>query len=854
MQRLSSALPHRFPIPRVSPSPAKSSRVCAEVSVMDRKRRMEPGVGESSQKKALSLRKNNARSARSISYIQIFGTGMDTGETSPCVLLFFDSKRFVFNAGEGLQRFCQENKIKLSKVDHVLLTRVCSETAGGLAGALLTLAGDVGLTLNIWGPSDLQCLITAMSTYLPNASFFYTHAFGKDGKLLPEHAKDPNIAVLLEDDLVKISAVLLVPFSDKQGKKFRPGDVAVVYVCELPEVRGKFDPVKAAALGLRPGRKYALLQSGTSVLSDDGTTEILPESVMEPSSPGPKVILVDCPTMFHIPSLLTANGLKGLYTSDGAASVACIVHMSPAIVVNDSKYQDWMRLFGSTEHILAGSGCSNSLSPILKSSAKILSKLNFACPYVFPVPGYGYESSKNQQILLQQQNNLSVTIAKNLLKFRLLPLSGLGMDGSSVPEAFDGKVHTEELIECVPEILPLTEKLKEFWKAYGSKDLVEEPWFDKGADSRSLSSSSLTKEIPDTLKAIGRKEVELIFLGTGSSQPSTYRNVSAIYVHLFANGGMLLDCGEGTYGQLLRRFGPSTDSVVAGLRLIWISHIHADHHGGLSRILSVRRQLLSKSGNVEPLLVVGPKLLKRVLEAYDMVEDLGVEFLDCSQTTLEASDIAAGGQPKGFVSSIVSGSQEGRSGLMQWVQRGYHLRNGLDEAGRSKLQDTLQALGLSSLVSVPVIHCPHAFGVVLEAQNKADTSKAGWKLAYSGDTRPCKAFIEASYGATVFIHEATFEDGMSEEAVSKMHSSTHEAIQAGALARAYRTILTHFSQRYSKVPVFDDSYNDRTCVAFDLMSIDLVDLPLLPSLIPVLKLLFKDDQAEEQAVPEAVAQ
>lgn len=32
--------------------------------------------------------------------LQILGTGMDTQDTSPAVLLFFDKQRFIFNAGE----------------------------------------------------------------------------------------------------------------------------------------------------------------------------------------------------------------------------------------------------------------------------------------------------------------------------------------------------------------------------------------------------------------------------------------------------------------------------------------------------------------------------------------------------------------------------------------------------------------------------------------------------------------------------------------------------------------------------------------------------------------------------------
>lgn len=32
--------------------------------------------------------------------VQILGTGMDTQDTSPSILLFFDKQRFIFNAGE----------------------------------------------------------------------------------------------------------------------------------------------------------------------------------------------------------------------------------------------------------------------------------------------------------------------------------------------------------------------------------------------------------------------------------------------------------------------------------------------------------------------------------------------------------------------------------------------------------------------------------------------------------------------------------------------------------------------------------------------------------------------------------
>lgn len=44
---------------------------------------------------------------------------------------------------------------------------------------------------------------------------------------------------------------------------------------------------------------------------------------------------------------------------------------------------------------------------------------------------------------------------------------------------------------------------------------------------------------------------------------------------------------------------------------------------------------------------------------------------------------------------------------------------------------------------------------------------------------------------------------MLEEAVAKNHCTIGEAVAAGQAAGAFLTMLTHFSQRYPKVPVLD---------------------------------------------------
>jgi ribonuclease Z len=81
-------------------------------------------------------------------------------------------------------------------------------------------------------------------------------------------------------------------------------------------------------------------------------------------------------------------------------------------------------------------------------------------------------------------------------------------------------------------------------------------------------------------------DITVTTLGTGSAIPSKYRNVSATHLDIPGVGGVLLDCGEGSLGQLWRRFGPEgTRRVLEELRMIYISHMHADHHLGLNAIL-----------------------------------------------------------------------------------------------------------------------------------------------------------------------------------------------------------------------------------------------------------------------------
>lgn len=63
----------------------------------------------------------------------------------------------------------------------------------------------------------------------------------------------------------------------------------------------------------------------------------------------------------------------------------------------------------------------------------------------------------------------------------------------------------------------------------------------------------------------------------------------------------------------------------------------------------------------------------------------------------------------------------------------------------------------------------------------------------------------------------------------KRHSTTSEAIQVGQDMEAKFTLLTHFSQRYAKIPLYTDKFSDTVGIAFDNMQV---------RVIQVVKMLF----------------
>jgi ribonuclease Z len=291
------------------------------------------------------------------------------------------------------------------------------------------------------------------------------------------------------------------------------------------------------------------------------------------------------------------------------------------------------------------------------------------------------------------------------------------------------------------------------------------------------------------------KDAEIITLGTGSALLSKYRNVSATMLRVPGYGSYLFDCGENTLGQLERVFGEELPQVLRDLRVIWISHLHADHHLGTASVIRAWHEATRSDEDLylKKLMVASDDGMLDWLTEYSEVEDYGfprvrlqkIDRFKDSETVFDASEMAR--------------------------------------------------YGLSSIKACPVSHCHGALAGVFCFPN-------GLKAAYSGDCLPSSDFARIGKGATLLIHEATFDDELAGDALAKKHSTTSDALRVGKEMGARRILLTHFSQRYQKIPVMDSSTDQVAIVAFDYMRCRLGDFAKLAHFRPALLKLYEEKE------------
>lgn len=547
-----------------------------------------------------------------------------------------------------------------------------------------------------------------------------------------------------------------------QNTHGRDPSLVVAFICKLHLKKGNFLVLKAKELGLPVGTAaiapiIAAVKDGKSVTYEG--REILPEEICTPPDPGVAFVVVECPDEGFIQPVCE-NATFRSYQGNAEAPVALVVHMAPESVLLDSRYQQWMERFGpDTQHLVLNEHCESVHN---LRSHKIQTQLNLIHSGIFPPLAS----------LRPQEGGATFQVptvrGQCLLKYQLRPRREWQRDAVVT-------CNPEEFIAEAMELPGFRERLQEY-RATAQDDPPAE---ERG------------------------RYPEVVFLGTGSAIPMKIRNVSSTLVNVSSDTTLLLDCGEGTFGQLCRHYGDDVDRVLGALAAVFVSHLHADHHTGLLNILLQRERALASLGRpLRPLLVVAPTQLRTWLQQYHN---------HCQQVLQHVSVIPA-----------------------KCLQQGAEVSNPDIERLISLL---LETCGLKEFQTCLVRHCKHAFGCAL-------VHPSGWKLVYSGDTMPCEALVQMGKDATLLIHEATLEDGLEEEAVEKTHSTTSQAIGVGMRMHAEFILLNHFSQRYAKIPLFSPDFTEKVGIAFDHMKVSLGDLPTVPKLMAPLKALFAGDLEE----------
>ena len=299
-------------------------------------------------------------------------------------------------------------------------------------------------------------------------------------------------------------------------------------------------------------------------------------------------------------------------------------------------------------------------------------------------------------------------------------------------------------------------------------------------------------------------QVRLVFLGTSAGTPSRQRNLPAVAL-VMDGRALLFDCGEGTQQQVLR------SSVRAGaIEAIFISHMHGDHLYGLPGLLAT----MSLHGRSEPLAVYGPPRVAQYLRGVYEASYAHTSF----DVTMHAVDDGA---------AIARDGYDVHARLLDHTAPclGFcvveHDRPGAFDIDRARDFGVPPGPLFSKLQRG--IDVTLADGRTVRSIDVVGPPRAGRRIAYCTDTRPCRAAAELARGAHVLVHEATYGDDMAGEAGERGHSTASEAARVAADAGVERLILTHISPRYGDVaPLLAEARSifAKTDVAGDFVEID----------------------------------
>jgi ribonuclease Z len=343
-----------------------------------------------------------------------------------------------------------------------------------------------------------------------------------------------------------------------------PSRTAMSYIVRNHSQRGKFLPQKAKALGIQPGVLFKTLASGQSVTAENGSI-ITPEMVLEPSKEGRAFAIIDLPSEDYVDSFLARRELASEGIMEGLGLFVWI--LGPGVIQN-ARLKGFMEKVSDVKHIISSREvCPNNLGN--DSSAAISIRLSQVAPDYFPVPLHSNVRSMGGPVETMSTEQI-------LSSGRLWEPAQRGL-----------RIQVEPTVERDPSVIVPFLNTAEVLKDTSEKVLKLGREAQQKISELKAKAEGLDTEKDGKKKQLPGRDNEITTLGTGSAMPSKYRNVSANLLRIPGKGSYLFDCGEGTLGQLRRLYAtPQLQEVLRDLKMIWISHLHADHHLGTTSMIN----------------------------------------------------------------------------------------------------------------------------------------------------------------------------------------------------------------------------------------------------------------------------
>ncbi|TLD31009.1 hypothetical protein PspLS_02014 [Pyricularia sp. CBS 133598] len=609
-----------------------------------------------------------------------------------------------------------------------------------------------------------------VETKLSQATRGATLYVRKNGNLEEYHGPLPGGSEPVPDITV-LARRNWAPKQIRNLPKTSPSGTSMCYIVKLHSRRGRFDAAAAEKLGLAK-KQRSLVCRGETVTTASGNV-VTPEMVMAPPVAGVGFAVVDVPSADYVESLLSRPEWDNQKIMGDMVAIYWILGKG---LVDDERILAFMRKHSHMRHTVSSSDvCANHIA--FTKSTKGIIRHHYLDNKRFPLPVF------NNAEPMGDLSSKPFVRAKPDVRLDLAP-----------KQAFQDERARPLLVTNARELHPnsavkeLIATARETVKKQDFQVLVQ-------ADNKDLPCS----------------DAEVIALGTGSSLPSVHRNVSATLVRVPGAGNYLFDCGEGTLGQLRRHYGiEGAKEILRDLRVVWLSHPHADHHLGTASLLQAWDAATSE-GTPCTLTVVGPIGLMNYIREYQDVE--------CISDRLTLIGVKRPNKVNRIAEPITfSETQQANLG------------------------------GLTRIDVAKTDHCFDSFATVFTWE------KTGLKVAYSGDCRPSEEFVQIGQGATLLIHEATFETEKQVDAIAKKHSTMGEAMLVARRMKARRVLMTHFSQRYARIPKDIAKRNSAdgdmiVLIAFDHMRVKLGEFTEAVEFLPALQKMY--DAVLEQEGDEA---